>query len=161
LRARENVALTQHAARRRKNMATFSPYVGVGTRTGSKQSIWANIVFFVHVGSGSFTAFSDYALSFAGEIKTAVFNGDLNLSCSITEQNPNSLNGPCEIIINGITATSASYSVTGGQLIVAADFPGGIKQKINIQQGGNGGRETHLDLSGDKHEYKVHLTPSS
>ena len=142
-------------------MATFSPYVGIGTQTGSKQNIWANIVFFVHVGSGSFTAFSDYSLSFAGEIKTPVYKGDLNLSLSIIEQNPNSVNGPCEIVINGITSTSATYAVTRGQLIVTADFPGGIRQKVNMQQGGNGGRETHLDLSGDKHEYKVHLTPSS
>jgi hypothetical protein len=144
-------------------MATLLPYIGVGTQTGSKHTIWAKIYvpFFLNVGSGSFTAFSDYSLSFAGRIDTAVFKGDLDLSISVTEHNPNSPNGPCDIVINGITSNSSNYSVTRNQLIVTAEFPGGISQKISIQQGGNGGRETYLDLSGSKHQYTVHIAPSS
>jgi hypothetical protein len=142
-------------------MATLSPYVGVGTQTGSKETIWAKIFLsFLNVGSGSFMAFSDYSLSFAGRIDTSFFKGDLNLFLTLTEQNPNSLNGSCQIVINGITSSSSSYSVTGGQLIVSSEFPNDTSQKITIQQGGNGGRETYLDFSG-KHEGTVHIAPSS
>jgi hypothetical protein len=161
-------------------MATLPPYVGVKTQTGSKKIIWFKLPvppplpsYFSIVGSGSFMAFDDYSLSFAGKIETPIFKGDLNLSLSLTEQNPKSSDGLCKIVINKMTSTSSTYSVTGSQLIVIAEFPNGISQKINVQRGGHEGRETYLDLSGNvdlsgkldssgnTHEYTAHLAPSS
>jgi hypothetical protein len=143
-----------------KVMAALPPYVGVGTQTGSKENIWVQFGPFLNVGSGSVTAFSDYFLSFAGQIDTPIFKGNLDLSLTLTAQDSNSPAGPCQLVINGTVFPSANYSVSGRQLFVSAQLPDGVQQTISIQQGGTNGRETYLGLSG-KYNHEIHLAPSS
>lgn len=134
-------------------MINLHNYFGRGTVSGSKESIWAQIVFFFKVGSGQFIEMSDTRASFQGRIETDFYKGDLSLMFEVLE------GGKATFRINGAQADRATYSVSGNQLKVEAWF-GNKMETITISQGGQGGVETYLGLSG-AYNYNVHLAPAT
>ncbi len=143
-----------------EHMAKLFPYLGVGTKSGSLENIWIEVLGqFLTVGTGSFAEVSEYALSFAGRIDAMFIKSDLNLSLVLIDQDPLSASGPCQISINGTASVNASYSANPSQLAVTAQLPGEVQQRITIEPGGIDRRETYLGLSG-KHNLIVHLAPS-
>lgn len=134
-------------------MINLHNYFGRGTTTGSKESIWAQIVFFYKVGSGQFTEMTDTRAAFQGRIETVFYTGDLSLALTVME------GGKATFTINGAQADRALYSVSGNQLKVEAWF-GNKMESVTISQGGQGGVETYLSLSG-AYNYNVHLAPAT
>ena len=71
------------------------------------------------VGSGSFSAFSDFQAQFAGSYSALGHSGTFNIGVNLTDQKPENNSGPCEIALNNQTDNAATYQVSGQKLIVA------------------------------------------
>lgn len=138
-------------------MASIINYVANGTHSGSKETIWVQIVFFINVGSGQVTDIDSFRFSFKGQISTAFFSGGLDITAELTDHNAGAMSGPCSVNINGISDPNAKYRVESSKLIMDCDF-GGVKQTIAMYQI-YGGKETQVDLAG-KYSYAVHLSPA-
>jgi hypothetical protein len=110
-------------------MATLPPYFGPGT-DGQTVKIEAHLLAWPTVGTGRFTAFSEYSASFTGTYKIVTYSGDVSLSITLTDQNPGATSGPATMVVNGKTDTNARYSVSGNALTVtttALGNPGTFK----------------------------------
>jgi hypothetical protein len=141
----------------RKFMATFRPYVGLGTKTGSQDKIFYKWGLWLDTGkSGHFSTFEDYDLYF-GEPGTGV-------RLSLSDRDRTSVSGPCHIDIKGLPgmaapiSASARYSVAGSKLAITASIP--ENQTVTIERGGPEGPETYtyLLLTG-KYHFEAQLRP--
>ena len=129
-------------------MVSLKDYFANGTKDGSKETIWAQIVFFVKVGSGEFKEFSDSKCVFGGKIDTVFFKGDFELQLELTGTQE------CTIDVNGDKDDNAYYDIEDGYLTIKAKFGTFKIHKID------GGKQTEIIPSGTSHNNKVHLVPA-
>jgi len=93
-------------------MSTLEPYFG--PHAGSLK-IYVGVF---QVGSGSFTAFSDFQAQFAGTYNAFGQSGSFAIVISLTDRNPASTSGPSQVTLNGKTDTGAKYQADGQKLTV-------------------------------------------
>jgi hypothetical protein len=93
-------------------MAKLEPYFGPHT---GPMKIYLGVF---QVGSGSFPAFSDFQTQFAGSYSALGQSGTFNIAISLTDQNPASASGPCQVTLNDQTDDAATYHVSGPKLII-------------------------------------------
>ncbi|SET57932.1 hypothetical protein [Stigmatella erecta] len=137
-------------------MAKLQPFLAQGTQTGSKENIEVKVLFtWPSVGSGQFTAVSDYNAVFTGQIDSAFYKGPMSLSLSLSDQNPSSQRGPASITLNGTADPQATYQVSRNQIVISASLDG--KSETIAINAGDGG--TYLSLSGAV-SHTVFLKPS-
>jgi hypothetical protein len=110
-------------------MATLNPYFGphAGSLTIS--------VGFFQIGSGSFTAFSDFQANFAGSYSVVGHDGSFTLAIGLTDQNPASASGPCKITLSDKTDAAATYKVNGSKLTITTSL---IDTPIDVYVQDNG-----------------------
>jgi hypothetical protein len=125
-------------------MATIQPFFAPGTRTGSTTAIEMKLMFRVNVGSGTFTLFDDFNVSFLGQIDTTLYKGPMKLILSLTDKNSGALQGPATLSVYGADDPNASYQVSGNQLVIHARLKG-KSMRFSIHPGDGG---TYLGMSG-------------
>jgi hypothetical protein len=91
-------------------MAKLDPFFG--PHAGSLQIYVASF----SVGSGKFTAFSDYQADFTGSYSFLFQSGNITIAIGLSDQNAASTSGPCKISLNGNTDAAANYLVIGQRL---------------------------------------------
>lgn len=133
-------------------MVDFRNFIGRGTAAGTPLNILAQVVFFVNVGSGEFIDIGPTQAAFKGKIDTVFYKGELSLTLKLHED------GKAEVGLNGNRSSEATYTASGSKLTVKAKF-GSRDQVMTFEQGGKGGVETFLGLSGAQ-SMTVHLAPS-
>lgn len=133
-------------------MVDFRNFIGRGTTAGTKLNIFAQVVFFVNVGSGEFLDLGPSQAAFKGKIDTVFYKGELSLTLKLNED------GTAEVSLNGSRAPQATYSASGNKLTVEAKF-GARTQVITFEQGGKGNVETYLGVTGTQN-INVHLAPT-
>lgn len=125
-------------------MATLPPFFASGTGTGSNEKIEVKVIIWDNVGSGTFSSFSTFQAAFQGQISNIFYNGPLNLSLALTDQNPGASSGPASISVNNLSDSNAQYQVNGSQISVNANL-GGKPETITFYAGGGG---TYINLTG-------------
>ena len=68
------------------------------------------------VGTGQFSSFDDFHAAFAGSYKMLGKSGALSLEVKLTDQQPNSEAGTCELNLNNQADASAKYQFGDGKL---------------------------------------------
>ena len=132
-------------------MVDFRNFIGRGTAAGSKLNIFAQVVFFVNVGSGEFIDLGATQAAFKGKIDTVFYKGELALTLKLLED------GKAEVTLNGSRASQATYTASGNKLTLEAKL-GSRSQVITFEPGGKGNVETFLGVTGT-HSINVHLAP--
>ena len=133
-------------------MIDFRNFIGRGAAAGAPLNIFAQVVFFVNVGSGEFIDLGPAQAAFKGKIDTVFYKGELSLTLKLLD------NGTAEISLNGSRASQATYTTQGGKLTIEAKF-GARAQTITFESGGKNNVETYLGVKGDQN-INVHLAPS-
>ncbi len=133
-------------------MVDFRNFIGRGTAAGSKLNIFAQVVFFVNVGSGEFIDLGATQAAFKGKIDTVFYKGDFSLTLKLHED------GKAEVTLNGSRASQATYTTSGNKLTIDAKL-GARSQLITFEPGGKGNVETYLGVTGT-HNINVHLAPA-
>ena len=133
-------------------MVDFRNFIGRGTAAGTPLNILAQVVFFVNVGSGEFIDIGPTQAAFKGKIDTVFYKGELSLTLKLHED------GKAEVSLNGNRSSEATYTAGGTKLTVKAKV-GARDQVITFEQGGKGGAETYLGVTGGQN-ITVHLVPS-
>lgn len=110
-------------------MAKLEPYFG--PHTGALR-IFVGIF---QVGSGDFPTFTDYQAAFVGSYSAFGQSGTFTISIALTDQNPSSTSGPCQIILNGKTDKAAKYQVNGPKLTITTVL---AETPLNIYPNQNG-----------------------
>ncbi len=93
-------------------MAKIAPYFGPHS---GPLKIWLGIF---QIGSGNFTAFSDFQADFAGTYSALGHSGRFAIKIALTDQNTASTSGACHIVLNGRTDNTATYEADGAKLTV-------------------------------------------
>lgn len=93
-------------------MARIAPYFGPHT---GPLKIWLGIF---QIGSGNFTAFSDFQADFSGTYSALGHSGRFAIKIALTDQNAASTSGACHIVLNGRTDNTATYEADGAKLTV-------------------------------------------
>ena len=91
-----------------------------GPHTGELK-MWVSIF---QVGSGSFSAFSDFNAAFSGTYSFLGQSGSLTLGIDLTDHDPAGTSGPCTVTLNGKTDASATYDVDGPKLTLTTALNG-------------------------------------
>ena len=133
-------------------MVDFRNFIGRGTAAGSKLSVFAQVVFFVNVGSGEFIDLGATQAAFKGKIDTVLYKGELSLTLKLLED------GKAEVTLNGSRASQATYTASGNKLTIEAKL-GSRSQVITFEPGGKGNVETVLGVTGTQ-SINVHLAPA-
>lgn len=133
-------------------MVDFRNFIGRGTAAGSKLNIFAQVVFFVNVGSGEFIDLGATQAAFKGKIDTVFYKGDLSLMLKLLED------GKAEVSLNGSRASQATYTASGNKLTIEAKL-GSRSQIITFEPGGKSNVETYLGVTGTQN-INVHLAPA-
>lgn len=133
-------------------MVDFRNFIGRGTAAGSKLNIFAQVVFFVNVGSGEFIDLGATQAAFKGKIDTVFYKGDLSLTLKLLED------GKAEVSLNGSRASQATYTASGNKLTIEAKL-GSRSQIITFEPGGKSNVETYLGVTGTQN-INVHLAPA-
>ena len=134
-------------------MVDFRNFIGRGTAAGAKLDIYAQVLFFVNVGSGEFLDLGATQAAFKGSIDTVFYKGDFSLTLKLHED------GKAEVSLNGSKAPHATYTAHGHKLTIEAKF-GSRSQVITFEQGGKGHVETYLGVTGSQ-SLNVHLAPNA
>ncbi|WNG50723.1 hypothetical protein F0U60_46310 [Archangium minus] len=134
-------------------MVDFRNFIGRGTAAGTKLNIFAQVIFFVNVGSGEFIDLGATQAAFKGKIDTVFYKGELSLTLKLLED------GKAEVSLNGSRSSQATYSANGTQLTLEAKI-GSRSQVITFEQGGKGNVETYLGVTGTQ-SINVHLAPGA
>lgn len=134
-------------------MVDFRNFIGRGTAAGTKLNIFAQVVFFVNVGSGEFIDLTATQAAFKGKIDTVFYKGDLSLTLKLLED------GKAEVSLNGSRASQATYTANGSKLTIEAKL-GSHSQVITFEPGGKGNVETYLSVTGTQN-ITVHLAPGA
>lgn len=134
-------------------MIDFRNFIGRGTAAGSPLDIFAQLLFFVKVGSGQFVDLGPAQAVFKGEIDSVFFKGEMSLTLKL---NPD---GTAEVSINKSQASRATYTFSGQKLTVEAKY-GEREQTITFEPGGKDNVETFLDVKGPN-SISVHLAPGT
>jgi hypothetical protein len=132
-------------------MVDFRNFIGRGTAAGTKLNIFAQVVFFVNVGSGEFIDLGATQAAFKGKIDTVLYKGDLSLTLKLLED------GKAEVTLNGSRASQATYTASANKLTIEAKL-GSRSQVITFEPGGKGNVETYLGVTGTQ-SINVHLAP--
>lgn len=93
--------------------------------TGTKYDIAAQILFYVHVGTGTFTTMSANHIAFAGKVSVLGYSGNITIDIQVTGQNTGTID------ING-TSTTCTFSSKGNTLVVHLSLPGKPNTEIDI-----------------------------
>jgi len=93
-------------------MAKLEPYFG--PHTGA-MSLYLGIF---QVGSGSFQAFSDFQVRFAGSYSALGHSGRFAIALGLTDQNAQSVSGACQLTLNNQTDNAATYQISEQKLVV-------------------------------------------
>ncbi|MFY0571483.1 hypothetical protein ACN28E_47690 [Archangium lansingense] len=133
-------------------MVDFRNFIGRGTGAGSKLNVFAQVVFFVNVGSGEFIDLGATQAAFKGKIDTVFYKGEFSLTLKLLED------GKAEVTLNGARASQATYTASGNKLTIDAKL-GSRSQVITFEPGGKGNVETFLGVTGTQN-INVHLAPS-
>jgi hypothetical protein len=134
-------------------MVDFRNFIGRGTAAGTKLNVFAQVIFFVNVGSGEFLDLGPSQAAFKGKIDTVFYKGELSLTLKLNED------GTAVVGLNGSKAPQATYTASGNKLTIEAKF-GSRTQVITFEQGGKGNVETYLGVTGTQN-ITVHLAPAS
>lgn len=118
-------------------MATLPPYFGPVT-VGEQNKIEMHILAWPTIGSGSYTAFSDYSAEFAGTISFPFFSGSFGLSLTLLDQDPAATAGPAAVVWNGTTDNNASYSAVNGVLTLNTTALPNEQRSFSLQPNGSG-----------------------
>jgi hypothetical protein len=70
------------------------------------------------IGSGSFTTFSDFQAKFVGSYTVAGQPGSFAIEIKLTDHNPTSTSGHCEVMLNGNMDNAATFRVSGQKLTI-------------------------------------------
>ncbi len=70
------------------------------------------------IGSGAFSAFSDFDCKFAGSYSAVGQSGTFAIGIVLTDQNPASGSGPCTVTLNDKIDSAASYQTNGQKLTI-------------------------------------------
>ncbi|MCY1081984.1 hypothetical protein [Archangium lansingense] len=133
-------------------MVDFRNFIGRGTGAGSKLNVFAQVVFFVNVGSGEFIDLGATQAAFKGKIDTVFYKGEFSLTLKLLED------GKAEVTLNGARASQATYTASGNKLTIDAKL-GSRSQVITFEPGGKGNVETFLGVTGTQN-INVHLAPA-
>lgn len=133
-------------------MVDFRNFIGRGTTAGTRLNVFAQVVFFVNVGSGEFIDLGATQAAFKGKIDTVLYKGDLSLTLKLLED------GKAEVTLNGSRASQATYTASGSKLTIEAKL-GSRSQVITFEPGGKGNVETYLGVTGTQ-SINVHLAPA-
>ncbi len=125
-------------------MATLQPFFAPGTRTGTNASIEMKLMFRVNVGSGTYTLFEDFSVSFLGQIDTTLYKGPMKLILTLPDKDPGARQGPAEVSVYGADDPRAQYQINGNQLSIQARLKG-KSMRFSIHAGDGG---TYLGMSG-------------
>ena len=101
-------------------------------------------MFRVNVGSGTFTVFDEFNVSFLGQIDTTLYTGPMKLILSLTDKDPGAQQGPATLSVYGSDDPSAKYQITSNQLVIHARLKG-KSMRFSIHPGDGG---TYLGMSG-------------
>ncbi len=93
-------------------MAKLDPYFG--PHAGSLK-IYVGIF---SIGTGDFTAFSDFQAAFAGSYSAFGQSGTFAIAIGLTDQNPASTSGACQVTLNGKSDSAAKYQVNAQKLTI-------------------------------------------
>ncbi|NJN54937.1 MAG: hypothetical protein HC804_09390 [Anaerolineae bacterium] len=137
-------------------MATIPPFVAKGTHIGQKQTVKAQKMVWIPVGSAEVTQFSGYEVTIAGQISILGYSGNMNIYLQLLDNDPAATSGPCILRLNKHEDAQAVYHVNKNVLTVQAVL-GNYKQAISITPC-NGGTQTECKLTGKVNE-TVHLEP--
>ena len=135
------------------HMVDLRNFIGRGTAAGAPLNIFAQVVFFVNVGSGEFIDLGPTQAAFKGKIDTVFYKGDFSLTLKLQDD------GTADISLNGSKASQATYTQQGGKLTIEAKF-GARAQTITFEAGGKNNVETYLGVKGDQN-INVHLAPGA
>ena len=87
------------------------------------------------VGSGEFSSFDDFHAAFSGSYKVFGKSGTLSLDVKLTDQQPDSTSGACEINLNNQTDNSAQYHVGDEKLTLTTKL-NQTPIEVYVAQGG-------------------------
>ena len=93
-------------------MAKLTTYFG--THTGALK-IYVGMF---QVGSGTFTAFDDSEIDFAGSYQAFGKAGKFSIRIRLSDENAARTSGICEVMLNEETDSSAKYRVDGKSLTI-------------------------------------------
>jgi len=110
-------------------MATLGNFFG--THTGELK-IYVGIF---SVGSGAFTAFNDAEAGFGGSYEAFGQEGTFSIQIKLTDGNPTSKSGPCEVTLNTRTDPGAKYGADGARLTISTKL-NQTPVAIYVSQGG-------------------------
>ena len=97
-------------------MATLDPYFGPHS---GPMRIFVSIF---KVGSGDFSNFGDFAAGFNGNYQFMGQSGTVTLAVKLTDDNPDSQSGPCQVTLNDKSDNAASYQVNGEKLTLTTSL---------------------------------------
>lgn len=134
-------------------MIDFRNYIGRGTTAGTPLDIFAQLLFFVNVGSGQFIDLGAHQAAFKGQIDSVFFKGELSLTLKLHED------GTADVGLNNAKASRATYTFSGQKLTVEAKY-GEREQTITFEPGGDDNAETFLAVKGGN-SMTVRLSPGA
>jgi hypothetical protein len=87
------------------------------------------------IGSGKFSAFSDFQTDFAGSYNALGKSGTFTIAINLTDQDPASTSGPCKVTLNGKSDNAATYQVSGQKLALTTALNDAVLD-VYVSQGG-------------------------
>lgn len=92
-------------------------------------------VFIAQIGSGSFQTFDDFQAKFVGSYEVGGQPGTFTIAISLTDHNPASASGGCEITLNDKTDKVATYHASGQKLTITTKL-NDTPIDVYVSQGG-------------------------
>lgn len=88
----------------------------LGQYFGAHTGVLKIYVGFFQIGSGTFKTFNDFQTEFTGSYVILGQPGTFTIGIRLTDDDPASSSGPCEITLSNQTDDAATYEISGQKL---------------------------------------------